>query len=369
VRRSDFRLARFRRSDDRIASAQVVSTLVPILLLWWLVGRVLSHPLGLIQLALAPLLTLLVLFSSRSFALMHDCGHDVLFRDRRLNRVFGFLFGCLNAIPQHPWARGHAFHHRHNGNWERYRGPSALITCEQFLALSPKGQWRYQASRHPLMLLPGGFYYLLIRPRLQLLLGSLEWFVDLLDHLRCQGPAGLLTVPERIGHFRSSHWYTAGEFADLVANNVVVLGSWLLMGRWLGPAAFWGCYGTVMATSAALFLCIFFVQHNFEGSYARDSASSTHLEAAIEGSSNLVMPDLLNWFSADIAFHSVHHLCERIPNYHLRACDTAHSHLLGGARRLRLSDFPACFRFILWDDVSLKLRTIADLRAAAAGSA
>lgn len=364
LRRSDFELQAFRNSDNGKATLQLLNTLLPTALLWWAASHLLGGT-ALELLALVPILGLLVLLSSRSFSLMHDCGHQSLFASRWANQAAGFLLGCLNAIPQHPWSRGHAFHHRHNGNWERYRGPSALLTCEQFQALSARGQWFYGLSRHPLMLFPGGFFYLIIKPRLQLLLGSLEYLGAVLRHLAQRGPAGLLELRSFTAAFRSSHWYTAAEYADLLANNIVVISSWVLMGRWLGHGAFWLCYSTVMTCSAAIFICIFFVQHNYETTYASGTKGWSNLEAAIHGSSNLVMPDLLHWFSADIAFHSIHHLCETIPNYRLRACHDHNASLLKGSKRLSLQDIPSCFRFILWDDVGLRLRSIAELRQSA----
>ena len=119
-----------------------------------------------------------------------------------------------------------------------------------------------------------------------------------------------------------------------------------------------------MTLSAALFLCIFFVQHNFEGSYASGSEDWSYLRGALEGSSNLDVHPLLNWFWADISFHSIHHLCERIPNYRLRACHERNAHLLSASRRLRLADIPGCFSYILWDKANNRLISLADAEAA-----
>lgn len=378
LRRTDFDLAPFRSSSDALAAWQLLNTLGPVALLWALVGwiarapsphwlmpvrQILPAPLFLALELLAPL-CLLVLFSARTFSLMHDCGHDSLFRSRWLNRVAGFLLGVLNALPQHPWSRGHAFHHKHNGNWERYRGPSALITLKRYRQLTPRQRWFYGVLRHPLMLLPGGFFYLVIKPRLALLLGSVEFAVAILraqaSAMRQRGPAALADLPALVRNHRSSHWYTAGELADLVANNVLVIGSWLLMAHWLGAALFWSCYALVMTLSAAIFICVFFVQHNFAGSYAHGSEDWSYLRGAVEGSSNLELPLLLHWFSADIGFHSIHHLCERIPNYHLRACHQRNAQLLSQSHLLRLADIPGCFAYILWDDAHQRLATLAE---------
>ncbi|MFM7312521.1 MAG: fatty acid desaturase [Cyanobium sp.] len=359
IHRGDFSLSPFRRADNLRALWQLLTTLVPTALLWaalpWL-----WRPQRADTLWIGPVLVLLVLFSARSFSLMHDCGHGSLFRSRALNRGVGFLLGVVNAIPQYPWSRGHAFHHLHNGNWERYRGPSALLTVEQYQQLSPRQRQRYGWSRHPLMLFPGGFSYLVLRPRLQLLLGLAEWASAMAATLRRDGWRALVSLVERTKAFQSSHWYTGGEFLDLLANNICVLTSWWLMGRWLGFGLFWSCYAIVMTCSAAIFICIFFVQHNFPASYAHRSNDWSYFKGATQGSSNLLLPPLLHWFSADIAFHSIHHLCERIPNYRLRACHEANQHLLRDCTYLRLGDFPRCFRLILWDSSRQQLVSLAE---------
>lgn len=105
-------------SNNWLAAWQVANTLVPYGLLWWLAVSCLRQGSWL----LLPVLALMVLFLARCFSLMHDCGHNALFRDASTNRAVGFLFGIVAGIPQLPWSRGHAFHHRHNGNWAKYRG-------------------------------------------------------------------------------------------------------------------------------------------------------------------------------------------------------------------------------------------------------
>ena len=91
----------------------------------------------------------------------------------------------------------------------------------------------------------------------------------------------------------------------------------------------------------------------------------SYFKGAIDGSSNLVLPEVLNWFTADIAFHSVHHLCERIPNYKLRECHRLHADLLKGCTYLSLRDIPGCFDLILWDSDAEELVSIDEALAAA----
>jgi omega-6 fatty acid desaturase (delta-12 desaturase) len=109
-------------SDDRIASWQILNTVVPIIAVAIAMSAV-TTSFNTTAIVLTPLLLILmVLLLSRSFSLMHDCGHQSLFSSKRSNRMAAFGLSLIHGMPQHPWSRGHAFHHKHNGNWDRYRG-------------------------------------------------------------------------------------------------------------------------------------------------------------------------------------------------------------------------------------------------------
>jgi omega-6 fatty acid desaturase (delta-12 desaturase) len=325
-------------------------------LLWALGLWSLTHQ----PLLVLPVLVLQVLFMARCFSLMHDCGHESLFRNRRANRWVGFLLGVVAGIPQLPWSRGHAFHHRHNGDWQKYKGPSALISTESFAGLSPTQQRLYSWLRHPLMLFPGGFFYLVIKPRLALLLGVIDLIPWLVAQLQRAPKANLFTLLEQ---HNSRHWHSPREGVDLFWNNIAVLCFWLVMGTWVGPGHFWSLYVPLMTCGAALFICVFFVQHNFPDSYAHRSEGWSPMAGVLEGTSDLDLPPLLNWFTADIGCHAIHHLCEAIPNYRLRACQHRNAALLTGVKRLRLPDIYGCFAYILWDPDAARLTTIAAQRA------
>jgi omega-6 fatty acid desaturase (delta-12 desaturase) len=62
---------------------------------WWLGGQVLLAA-SLVQ----------------WFAILHECGHDTLFRTRRLHPVIGTVAGLLTLIPYRCWTRVHGRHHR-----------------------------------------------------------------------------------------------------------------------------------------------------------------------------------------------------------------------------------------------------------------
>jgi acyl-lipid omega-6 desaturase (Delta-12 desaturase) len=351
IKKSDFVLTPYMKSNDWRATYQILNTVVPYILLWWLATKAAPISLWL----LPPIMVMITLFSVRCFSLMHDCGHYSLFNSKKVNRCFGFLLGAINAIPQYPWSRGHAYHHKTNGDWERYRGPSGLVSTEEFAKLSPANQKRYAWLRHPLMIFPGGFFYLAIKPRLALIMG----IYGLIRHFfACVKKNEGLSLSEIFASYKSRNWYTTAEFWDLLLNNICVIGSWVALSHWLGAGFFLGIYFITLTISAAIFICVFFVQHNFDGSYAHKTEGWDYLLGAIEGSSYLKLPAILNWFSADIGYHNIHHLSERIPNYNLQACHQENLHLLTKSKVLELGDIPDCFKYLLWDAASDSLISI-----------
>jgi len=94
---------------------------------------------------------------------------------------------------------------------------------------------------------------------------------------------------------------------------------------------------------------LFTVQHNFEHSYASDNANWNLETGAIEGTSFLVLPRWLNWFTVNIGYHHVHHLSAGIPNYCLVECHNEFQHLFGRVTRLKLCEVLDALDCILWD--------------------
>jgi acyl-lipid omega-6 desaturase (Delta-12 desaturase) len=351
IKKSDFVLAPYMKSDDLRATYQVLNTVVPYLFLWFLAVKVAVISI----LLLPPIIILMTLFSLRCFSLMHDCGHYSLFSSKKVNRCVGFGLGVINAIPQYPWSRDHAYHHKTNGNWEQYRGVADFLSTEEFAKLSPADRRTYQFIRQPIMAIPGGFFYLAIAPRLALILGLYDLAAHVLTGWKQQPK---LNLSELISTHKSKHWQTKTEFWDLLFNNVCVISSWIILSYWLGAGFFLSVYSLVLTFSAVVFISVFFVQHIFEGSYAHKTESWDYLRGAIEGSSYLKLPAILNWFTADIGYHNIHHLSERIPNYHLAACHDRNIHLLANAKILQIGDMLACSKFILWDAPSNSLVSI-----------
>lgn len=348
VKKSDFVLAPYMKSSDLRATYQILNTVIPYLGLWVLAVKAASISPWLVL----PLIVPMVLFLLRCFSLMHDCGHYSLFRSRRVNRIVGFILGVINAIPQYAWSRDHAYHHKTNGDWERYRGIADFLSTDEFAQLSDGDQRLYGFLRKPIMTLPGGFFYLAIQPRLTLILGVYEFLVHGVTRLKQDGIKAFGTI---ISSHHSKRWPTGGEFWDVLLNNIFVVTGWWVLSYLIGPGLFWSLYSVVLALAGAIFICVFFIQHNFEGSYAHKTDDWDYLRGAIEGSSYLDLPPVLRWFTADISYHSIHHLSERIPNYNLAACYRANAHLLSQVKSVGIGDLLHCSQFILWDAAANQL--------------
>ncbi len=341
-------IARFSTKSDARAAAQVAATLVPYLAVWGLAIASLSVSYWLTALCVGILCLLLL----RVFVLMHECGHNALFATARYNQAAGFVLGVLCGMPQYVWSRNHAFHHATNGNWDQYRGPLAALSLDEFKALSPKQQTLYRVTRNIAFAPIGGFLYLVFNPRFTWIKGNLA-LLSYLVREKWKNPSA--AVGSIIKTFQPRYWRTAKEYRHMSWNNLVLLTIWLIMALSVGAVEFFTLYVVSLSLAGAGGIILFTVQHNFEGAWAADEAHWDYDRAAIEGTSFLVLPKWLNWVTANIAYHHIHHLSASIPNYHLAECHRAYAHLFNDVARISLRQIPAALKNNLWDVKGLRI--------------
>ena len=65
------------------------------------------------------------------FVVLHECGHDTLFRTRRLHPIIGRIAGAFAAIPYACWTRIHGRHHRWTGWQDLDPTTAALVPRER----------------------------------------------------------------------------------------------------------------------------------------------------------------------------------------------------------------------------------------------
>ena len=338
------------RSSSVRGLAQVLTTFGALALLWWLV-RV-GHGWLIVAVVLG-----ISLFSLRAFGLMHDCGHGSLFRSPRLNRIFGFLLGVSVGMPQYVWAQHHNYHHAHNGNWDKYRGPYTTLSVDEYAALTPLRQrlYRCKCSMYGAPIV--GFIYLIFNPRFTWLKGSIGLVVHT---IRCKLAEPARSLRDHAASFRTRYWKSAREYRHMCWNNLALLGGWALMCWALGPRSFFPVYVISLSLAGGAGIVLFTVQHNFRHSYASDEANWDYDTGAIHGTSFLVLPAWLNWFTVDIGYHHVHHLSASIPNYRLTDCHKEFSHLFTDVTRVKLAEVRDALRYILWDSRGGKIVSVAE---------
>ena len=113
------------------------------------------------------------------------------------------------------------------------------------------------------------------------------------------------------------------------------------------------------ATVAGVWL--FYVQHQFERVIWARQDNWSYRRMALEGSSFMKFPRLLQWFTGNIGYHHIHHLSPMIPNYKLERChnenavfnDVIPVTFRGSMRTLNLR---------LWDESSEKLISFKQFR-------
>ncbi|MDB5888087.1 MAG: fatty acid desaturase [Rhodocyclales bacterium] len=344
------------KPDTFTGFVQVMTTLLPLAALWALTALYTDRSYWLTIAATA----LMSLFLMRVFVLMHECGHGSLFGDARLNKAFGFLFGVISGMPQHVWSQHHQQHHSTNGNWTSYRGPLNIVTVDDYAAMNAQQQRQYRNARSIWLAPVAGFLYVLFNPRVTWLRGS----IGLISHV----VKGKIARPEvsikaHAATFKTRYWSSQQEFRHMLWNNLVLISLWVLMAWLVGPLLFFICYTISISLAGAAGILLFSVQHNFEHSYAGHNEDWDHTRAAIEGTSFLVLPRWLNWFTANIAYHHIHHLSARIPNYCLVACHDEYQHLFVGVTRIKLSEVPGALKHILWDQHARRIISVAEHQA------
>jgi acyl-lipid omega-6 desaturase (Delta-12 desaturase) len=311
-------LAKYRDPNTTRSAFELAVTVIPILAIWAAAIWLLQYS----YLASLVLGAFNGLFLVRLFCIQHDCGHASFFSNRTLSDWVGRCLGVLTLTPYHVWRRQHAIHHSASGNLDlRGIGDVTTLTVDEYLARSAFGRFMYRIYRSPFTLfLIGPAYIFLVQNRI---------------------PYGLMKSGV-------SFWISAmGTNFVLIAGIValVYFGGWAPLLVVVLPT--W-----IVAASTGVWL--FYVQHQFEDTHWRKADEWQLHEAALEGSSHYVLPKPLQWLSANIGIHHVHHLYSRIPFYRLTEVIKDHP-ILADSQRMTISESIACARLHLWDESQKKL--------------
>jgi acyl-lipid omega-6 desaturase (Delta-12 desaturase) len=229
-----------------------------------------------------PFSVLAGLTAVRAFCLFHDFQHGAILRQSKPAALLFFVFGECILTPPSVWRETHNYHHQHTAKLiGSHIGSYPMLTPAMYASLTPFQKFMYRLVRHPLNMVFAIFTVFGIG--------------------MCLKP--FLRAP-------SKHW--AGLLSLVLVSSLGVLAA--MTGHLDAYVFGWFIPMAVAASSGAY---LFYAQHNFPGMQVADRSTWTFAGAALDSSSYMKMGPFMNWMTANIGFHHVHHLNATIPFYRL----------------------------------------------------
>ena len=308
----------YQRADRRRALCQLLTSALPYAACWLLMSYSLRYGYWLTCLLAVPAAG----FHLRLFMILHDCAHGSFFASRKVNNALGFVLGVVTLTPFAFWRKTHLVHHATSGDLNRrWVGDVKTLTVREYAALPKTRQWLYRIYRHPVFMFGIGVFLLF------LLVHRLPW-----------------NMP--------SHWKREWRSVHLTnATLALVIGVMVFS---MGLQSFLMIFVPIMLIVTSCGGWLVYVQHQFDDTYWQRHEQWDFYQASLRGSSYFELPRLLQWFSANIGFHHIHHLSTRIPNYNLETCFRAVP-ALQQPPRIRLGESWRLASLKLWDEEQQRL--------------
>lgn len=304
-------VAPFEKSDISASVKQIINTIPPFFILWYLAYLSLDVSIFLtIALSIAA-----SGFIVRTFIIFHDCTHGSFFKSKKANSIVGTITGILTLFAYEKWKRDHSIHHATSSNLDkRGVGDVWVMTVEEYVAATPGRRFAYRLYRNPIVMF--GF-----------------------------GPLFLYLVSNRFNRKDAR----PKERNNTYFINIALVALYAFMIWLVGLGAFALIQGTILIVAGSFGIWLFYVQHQFEDSYFEDEEQWDYVKAAVDGSSFYKLPKVLQWLTGNIGYHHVHHLSPRVPNYRL---EQAHESTppLHQATTITLKTSLKSFNFRLYDE-------------------
>jgi fatty acid desaturase len=217
---------------------------------WWAVPAVMAHG-------------ILVNFL---YAGQHELSHWTVFKTRRLNEIFGRIFGFILVYPRDFDQIQHFAHHRYTQDWE----------CDGELARE-----RYTLASYLLWVLGPTYWYTRVRRVVRFSIGIVsEPYI----------PAG-----RKAEVIREAHWHLAGYAAIAAAS--LALQSWLAVELWILP---------MLAMKPV---------HQLQNTI--EHLGLPHVDTIIQNTRTTRTNALMRWLAWNMQYHTAHHAFPGVPCYRL----------------------------------------------------
>ena len=303
----------FMSSDLRASLWQLVNSICPFFILWYVAYRALEISIW----ASLPFSMLAGLFAVRIFIIFHDVGHGSFFKQRWANDLVGTLTGLIVFTPYYSWRQAHAIHHATSGDLD-HRGVGDIwtLTRAEYDKLPTWKRIAYRLYRNPVVIF--GF-----------------------------GPVIDFVVLQRLPIFNSAA--SSREKWSLHGTNLALAGIFFGMWGTIGLAPYIAVQLPVIMVASGVGVWMFYVQHQYENTYWEYHDKWDFAQASLYGSSFYMLPKPLQWFTGNIGFHHIHHLAPKIPNYKLEECHKSHE-LFQSVEPMTLKTSLKSLFVRLWDE-------------------
>ena len=322
-------ISKYNQPDIKKSIWQIINSLGPYVLLW----IAMYYSLGISYLLTLGLAFIAAGFLTRMFIIFHDCGHGSFFRSIITNKIVGTILGSLVFTPYDYWHREHSIHHKTVGNLDkRGSGDVWTLTVEEYDNLSKWKKFLYRLYRNPVLLFGIGPFFLFV-----------IWF----------------RIPRK-GMGRS------GRISVYITNLIILVFSsaFILLMGW---KAFLLIQLPIIYIATVAGVWLFYVQHQYEDVIWTRQEEWDYKTMALEGSSFLKFPKVLQWFSGNIGFHHIHHLSPKIPNYNLERCHRENQ-MFNGIKPVTFISSMRTMSLRLWHEKAGKLISFRQFRKAVPAS-
>jgi len=217
----------------------------------------------------------------RIFMIFHDCCHSAFFQSQKLNARVGIFLGGLVGTPYESFRDRHLYHHKISGTEGLYDPGATILFTKQDYERYPfwkKAIWR--VARDP-------FVFFSLIPAIKMII-----------------------------------WHRFRE-GGIKAN--IVMFSWFFFIYEMGVDLRIELISS--ALSAGIGFLLFHFQHTVNDPYIVDKQKHSIKEAAISGSTYLLVPWWLKGMTFGIEYHHIHHFNTKVPCYKLQECHEANEKL------------------------------------------
>lgn len=321
-------VAPFEKADVKASVRQLVNTIPPFIIAWFLAYQALDVSIWL-TIALSAVAAAFVI---RTFIIFHDCTHGSFFKNKKANAIVGTITGIMTLFAYEKWKREHSIHHASSGNLDkRGVGDIWVMTVKEYEEASKWERFQYRLYRNPVILF--GF-----------------------------GPLYLFLIANRVNRKAAKRQ----ERINTHVLTLIIVSIYLLIGFTLGWHVLLMVQLPIIYIAGMAGIWLFYVQHQFEDSYFENESEWDFVKAAVDGSSYYKLPAWLEWMTGSIGYHHVHHLAPRVPNYHL---EEAHENTppLHKATTITLKTSLESIKFRLYDEENNTFITFKKMKERLAG--